>query len=183
MAWRGDELDAESGEVEDDRAEDIHVGFAGIAAAGADLPQRSDLRNNRSRSGSSCRARRKAPAPSKTRSSTVPRRHAIFRREPDSACRGRRARRPRRRCSCRDRVRYAPSRLCDGAHRAGLTQALQSLPHFDWFDLRQPSEPVGQGGGSLRVFHRPMALSDPCFQYVIHGQLSPSTDRIRNRRD
>ena len=39
MARRGDELDAETAEIEDQGAEDIDIGFTGIAAAGRDLAQ------------------------------------------------------------------------------------------------------------------------------------------------
>ena len=39
MPRRGDELDAEAAQVEDDRAQHVDVGLAGVAAAGADLAQ------------------------------------------------------------------------------------------------------------------------------------------------
>src|SRR5579864_9290745 len=39
MSRRGDDLDSEASEVPSHRLKDVDIGFAGIAAAGADLPQ------------------------------------------------------------------------------------------------------------------------------------------------
>src|SRR2546427_4627556 len=39
MARRGHKLDAEAGEVEDDRVQDVHLDLASVAPSGADLPE------------------------------------------------------------------------------------------------------------------------------------------------
>ena len=56
VARRGDELDAEAAQVEADGAEHVDVGLAGVAAAGADLPQLE--RAPGTAGASACRARR-----------------------------------------------------------------------------------------------------------------------------
>ncbi len=157
VAGRGDELDAEPAQVEDDGAEHVQVGLAGVAAAGAHLAQLERAAEEPARSSRRGPPRASASRPSYDEVVAGPRGEAVVLAVADRAL-GAGLDAVGAEQAAAQVEPEAPLVERDGVGRAGLGAGAAAVRALGRVDDRQAAEAVRQERRLGRVRDRPVAL-------------------------